>query len=208
MSLSHHSWRSPSGATADDRRFGAKTDRTRRVSRRINDHAPVAAHRTLSTRSRSTPQLFDLSGTTEIAQDHRKRHISRTHAVSVPHPLIKRLSAARPVRCSRSTCPTGHAARGGSRPPPVAWAPGSDGLVGTGVPPSRGRPSAHPRESVVLPTRPPCPRAGSWRAGGPHGRPGWCARQSGPGRERRAKPAMSDQLDLPDADSITSGAFR
>jgi hypothetical protein len=62
MSLSHHSWRSSSGATADDRRFGAKTDRTRRVSHRINDHAPVAVHRPLSTRSRSMPRLFELPG--------------------------------------------------------------------------------------------------------------------------------------------------
>jgi hypothetical protein len=87
------------------------------------------------------------------------------------------------------------AARGGTGPPPVAWAPGSDGLVqnrraaqsGTAASATTGfGSSAHPATSV---------RERSRRTGGPPGRPGRCAKQSGPGWERRANPALPHQLD-------------
>jgi hypothetical protein len=297
MSLSHHSWRSPHDTAADDRRFGAETDRTRRISRRINDHAPVAAHRQLSTRSRSTPRLFDLPGTAttsistvwmkfgvprnaiggtlgrtalvgapsparagrrrpfdpglarvdaarvvpascgvaglaelpdsvvalravpdlqarrfptrpfrsgatrlavvpfpstataQIARDRREWDMSCTHAVYVPHPLIKRLST-RPLRLIRGTVSTvtpravdrDHRQ---SRGHPAVTVSST-----TGVPPSRGRPSAQPQDPVVLPTQPPRPREIVAN--------GWTAREAGGVREApRPESGTARQAGLP-----------
>jgi hypothetical protein len=64
-----------------------------------------------------------------------------------------------------------------------------------GVPPGRGRPPAQPRGRYFCqPGHLHTPRVE--RAGGPHGRPGPCARSaSGAGRERRANAALHDQVD-------------
>jgi hypothetical protein len=136
-----------------------------------------------------------LTAATQIAQDRREWDMSCTHAVYVTYPLIKRLST-RPAlalisrHLSEVTMRQEERDHRQSRGHPAVTVSSR-----TGVPPSRGRPSKQPRGSVVLPTRPPSPRAGSWRAGGPPGRPGRCARQSDPGRERRANPASHDQVD-------------
>jgi hypothetical protein len=56
-------------------------------------------------------------------------------------------------------------------PPPVAWHSTGAFSSETGVPPSRGRLTTQPRNSVVPPTRPPAQGAGTTRAGSPHPRP-------------------------------------
>jgi hypothetical protein len=73
-------------------------------------------------------------------------------------------------------------------------APGSDDLVQTGVPPSRGRPPAQPRGSVVLPTRPPPHARGRGGQVNHRGGPGLCSIRSGPGRERRANAKLLDHV--------------
>jgi hypothetical protein len=125
MSLSHHSWRSSHDTAADDRRFGAETDRTRRISRRINDHAPVATHRQLSTRSRSTPRLFDLPGTaiTSISTVWMKFGVPRNAigGTSGRTALVGAPSPARAGRPRRSTQVSRVSTRLASSPHLMGW---------------------------------------------------------------------------------------